>query len=298
MRAIVDLGTNSVRLLVAEQANGTIKPILRETRVTRLGYGVGKIPVLSREGMERTLQALEEYQRLVPAGTAVVALATSAVRDATNREQFQELVKRRTGWELRVLSGQEEAELSFKGALLALPILTARPLAVVDIGGGSTEIYTGDNGGKLLGGGSSQVGAVRMLEAFISQHPVLDAEWQAMEREIRRVLKPLIEQNLQFNPQSLVAVGGTASSLAALLQNLESFSYEKVSGFTIGYRELGDLTAKLTKLSLAERSLLPSLQKGREDVIICGASILLQTMDLLGFTEVIVSNGDLLYGSV
>lgn len=299
MKAVIDIGTNSVRLLVAELKNGQVDPLIRETKVTRIGRGVDSSLALPADGMERTLAALREYQGLIPANVPVQVLATSAVRDATNRDDFEKLVQAETGWQLKVLSGDKEAELSFKGALLDLPGQNLTdPLSVVDIGGGSTEIYTGDGSGNLLGGGSAQVGAVRMLERFITTHPLLLEEQVAMENEIKELLTPLVQQNLQYKPKGLVAVGGTATSLAALLQNLDQFDYEKVAGFVISHDELVDLSARLGKLSLDERSLLPSLQKGREDVIISGASILIKTMELLGFKQLIVSCGDLLYGSL
>lgn len=299
MKAVIDIGTNSVRLLVAKRQGGRVEPLLREAKVTRIGQGVDSSLRLPVDGMERTLQALQEYKTKIPSTVEVQVIATSAVRDATNREDFRRLVREKTGWELQILSGEEEAELSFQGALLDLPpSLIKEPLSVVDIGGGSTEIYTGDATGKLLGGGSAQVGAVRMLERFITAHPVLDEEQAAMEGEVRRILAPLAELNLGYQPKGLVAVGGTATSLAAILQNLDQFDHEQVTGSTISYLDLVDLAKKLGKLSLEERSLLPTLQKGREDVIVCGACILIQTMELLGFQELVVSCGDLLYSSL
>ncbi|NMA60522.1 MAG: Ppx/GppA family phosphatase [Firmicutes bacterium] len=299
MKAVIDIGTNSVRLLVAELVEGIVRPYTRLTKITRIGRGVDAAGALPQDGMERTLGVLKEFKELIPAQVAVQVLATSAVRDASNQQEFASLVREQTGWELRVLSGQEEAKLSFRGAVLALPIQDLDyPVSVVDIGGGSTEIFTGDHKGNLLGGGSVQVGAVRMLERFITNHPLLEGEWLAMEQEIGQLLAPLVEDNLQCGPKTLLAVGGTATSLAAMIQELPQFDYEKVGGFSFSYQELVDLYRKLGKLSLKERSQIPSLQLGREDVIISGTSILVKTMELLGFEELIVSIGDLLYGSL
>lgn len=297
MRAVIDIGTNSVRLLVAEIVAGQVRPVIRSTQITRIGQGVDASGRLQRAGLERTLEALGDFGRLVPPGIPLQVVATSAVRDAANREEFARLVTERTGWELRVLSGTEEAELSFQGAVLALQIWNlAYPICVVDIGGGSTEIYTGDAQGKLLGGGSAQVGAVRMLERFITNHPLREEERLAMEGEIIKLLAPLVQENLSYGPKTLVAVGGTATTLASILQELPQFDYEQVEGFCFSQEQLGDLYTTLGRLSLEERRQIPSLQVGREDVIVCGTSILVQTMELFGFSRLTVSNGDLLYG--
>jgi exopolyphosphatase/guanosine-5'-triphosphate,3'-diphosphate pyrophosphatase len=225
---------------------------------------------------------------LIPAGTPTSILATSAVRDAQNKEEFTRLIKERLGLSLEILSGLEEAELSFRGALLSLQSYElADPITVVDIGGGSTEIYTGRVGGELLGGGSLQMGAVRLLERC-------GASRLPSSGEIAEILLPLVEENLAFQPKTLVAVGGTASSLAAIIQELAIYSDAKVMGFSFSLGELEDCYAKLGRLSLEERRQIPSLQAGREDVIVYGAAILIQVARLLRFSRILVSTGDLL----
>lgn len=299
MRAVLDLGTNSVRLLLAQVSKNKVQPLMQETRVTRLGQGVDASGHLTEAGVERTLDALVELVTLIPANTTTSVLATSAVRDASNRGELARLVRERTGLDLKVLSGAQEAQLSFAGAVLSLQNLDLpEPLCVVDIGGGSTEIYTGLANGRLLGGGSAQLGAVRMLERFISTHPLIALEQFEMEQEIESLLKPLVRENLDYGPKTLVAVGGTATSLAAINLGLTKFDYEKVTGYQFSAAELEDLYANLGRLSLKERSRIPSLQAGREDVIVCGASILVRTVKLMGFSKLITSIGDLLYGSL
>ena len=299
MRAVIDIGTNSVRLLVAEIVAGQVQPLIRATQITRIGQGVDASRRLQKDAMERTLRTLENFANQTPPGVPVQVLATSAVRDAVNKDEFVHLVAERTSLELRVLTGAEEAELSFRGAVLALQTRDlSYPVTVVDIGGGSTEIYTGDAQGNLLGGGSVQVGAVRMLERFITSHPILETERQAMEQEIVELVTPLVQDNLQYGPQTLVVVGGTVTTLASILQELTCFDYDKVGGFAFSLKQLVDLYGKLGRLSLQERQQIPTLQAGREDVIISGTSILVQVTELLGFDRLIVSIGDLLYGSL
>ncbi|HPT84355.1 MAG TPA: hypothetical protein PLM25_10720 [Limnochordia bacterium] len=296
MRAALDVGTNSVRLLVAESTAQGLRPVRRAMRIVRLGEGVDAAGRLNAQAVERTLQALEELKNLIPPGVPVAAFATSAVRDAKNGQEFARLVEERLGFPLEILSGEREAELSFAGAVWSLRELKLpEPITVVDVGGGSTEIYTGLGTGELLGGGSSQVGAVRMLERFITAHPLLSSEQLAMEAEIRRLLAPLAERSRALGPRSLVAVGGTATSLAAILQKLAEYSDEKVTGYAFSLEDLGRIYGQLGRLSLEERRQIPALQAGREDVIVCGAAILVQAAELLGFRKLYTSAWDLLY---
>ena len=239
MRAAIDVGTNSVRILVAKVSPQGLEPVLKEAQVVRLGQGVDAAGRLSAAAMERTLDALEELAGKIPPGVPVVGMATSAVRDAANGQEFAQLFEERLGIPLEILSGAREAELSFAGAVLSLRALNLpEPITVVDVGGGSTEIYTGLATGELLGGGSSQVGAVRMLERLITAHPLRKEEKLAMEGEIERILTPVAEQNRAYGPKTLIAVGGTATTLAAVIQDLAEYSDEKVTGFAFSLIEL------------------------------------------------------------
>lgn len=299
LRAVLDIGTNSVRLSVVKHGTLGFVPLRREVRITRLGQGVDSLGELHSLSMQRTLEALMELYQFIPSGTPTLILATSAVRDATNKHQFARLVEEKLGLPLRILSGLQEAEFSFGGAVFSLRELhLPGPFTVIDVGGGSTEIYTGLEDGTLLGGGSVQLGAVRMLERFITQHPLLESERLAMEAEIKALLLPLVKKNLDYQPQTLVAVGGTATNLAVLAQNLSVFTEEKVQGFSLSLESLVHLYQKLGSLTLEERKQIPTLQPGREDIIVCGTNILIQAVELLGVNQVITSVGDLIYGSL
>lgn len=282
--AAIDVGTNSVRLLVAKVAQDKVGPLAREVQVTRLGQGVDEKHRLDPVAMERTLSVLTAFTALIPQGAPAFVMATSAVRDAENGKEFAQLVKDRTGLTLQVLSGLEEAELSFRGAVFSLhDAHLPDPITVVDIGGGSTEIYTGTSTGELLGGGSAQIGAVRLLERGRS--------------DVVPILRPVVQKNLELCPQTLVAVGGTATSLAAIIQGLQTYNDEKVTGFSCSLDKLRKCSEKLGRLSLEERRQIPSLQAGREDVIVYGAAILVQVVELMGFSKFYTTSGDLLYGS-
>lgn len=299
MRAVLDVGTNSVRLLLAKVSPGMLKPLRRETKVTRLGQGVDAAGRLNEAGIARTLDALADLAALIPRGVPTSILATSAVRDAQNGQDFARLVQERIGFPLEVLSGAQEAQLSFAGAVFSLQeVALGDPVSVVDIGGGSTEIYTGSPSGGLLGGGSAQVGAVRMLERFITTHPLIASEQLVMEQEIEELIKPLVQENLRFEPRDLIAVGGTATSLAAMMQNLAEYDDDKVSGTAFSLAQLKDIYGQLGRLSLKERSQIPSLQAGREDVIVCGAAVLVKVTELMGVARFYTSVGDLLYGKL
>lgn len=299
MKAAIDVGTNSVRLLVAERSAQGLKPVLKQVRIVRLGQGVDAAGRLSPGAIERTLAALAELKTLIPPGIPVSAFATSAVRDAQNGQEFARLVEERLGFPLEILSGSREAELSFAGAVLSVGHLgLPEPIAVVDVGGGSTEILTGTAQGELLGGGSSQVGAVRMLERFITSHPLLQDEQRALEEEVRRILAPLVEQVRAYGPRTLIAVGGTATCLAAIMQNLAEYSDAKVTGVRFSLAELKEAYGRLSRLSLEERRGIQGMQAGREDVIISGAAILVQAAQLLGFSALYVSAWDLLHATL
>lgn len=297
MRAVIDIGSNSVRLLVVEVAEYQFRDRIRDLRITRLGEGVDSLGKLSPEGIKRTMSALRELIDLIPDGIPIDVLATSAVRDASNREAFIDLVREEFCLNVHLLLGVSEAELSFRGAIRSVKNLSLPgPYTVVDIGGGSTEIYTGLTDGSLLGGGSLQLGAVRMFERHITSHPVLVSEKNSLECEIENILRPLVQESLSFCPRTIIAVGGTATSLAAIAQELPSFEVKKLMSFSLSSMKLREIYDCLGKLNLEERSRVLGLQKGREDIIVAGAAILVKVVEMMKFPRIITSVGDLLYG--
>lgn len=307
MIATIDIGTNSTRLLIAETktvAGGTaIEPVRTELRITRLGQGVNASGNLNLEALARTYQVLAEYHEIITNYPVekVIATATSAVRDAANQREFLEQVKKRTGWDVRVLTGQEEAQASFLGACRAVQsgdVLLADELLVIDIGGGSTELILGRVDGELMFSGSSQVGAVRMTELCISQNPIPDHELECLRNTVADRLSPLVQRccsKTQKTPP-LVGVGGTITTLAALELELTQYDPARITGYRLTKSCIAEWFHRLSRMTVAERSALPGIAPGRSDIIPAGAGICCVLMDLLQADQLIVSDGDLMQG--
>ncbi|WP_018085216.1 Ppx/GppA phosphatase family protein [Desulfurispora thermophila] len=280
--AVIDVGSNSLRLLIADIFGPrSLKRVHFALQTTRLGQGIGGGYLLP-EAVQRTLAALQEFQVQVDARGCrkVVVVATSAVRDAANREEFCALVHRTTGWPVRVLRGEEEAFYSYSGVLLAGGF--APGIVVADVGGGSSELTT-FRAGQLITR-SVPVGAVRMTEGGHSA------------AEIRRLLSPLV-QSLSGEPiDFLVGVGGTATTLAALDQEMVVYQPEKVQGYSLSRARVEEIHRRLAGLTLEERCRLPGLQPARADIIVAGVQIVLLLMELLGARRLVVSEADLLDG--
>jgi exopolyphosphatase / guanosine-5'-triphosphate,3'-diphosphate pyrophosphatase len=314
-RAAVDVGTNSVRLLLVD---GDGQRITREMTVTRLGAGVDERGHLDDRALERTLETIGSYRQLWDEHGAegrVRIAATSAVRDASDRERFFDGVRRLTGIDAEVLSGEEEAALSFRGAVAAVDAEV--PPAVIDVGGGSTELIVGAGGGgrafvghapvedapALAGSVSLQLGCVRLTERHLAGDPPTDDEVTAARALVRARLdeadEVLREQGVDLRAVgSLIGVAGTATTLAALALELDGYDEDRIHGTRIPARELHRLTDELTTMSTAERAALGPVQTGREDVLHGGALVLDEVLRRYGFAELIVSEADILDGLV
>ena len=295
--ASIDIGTNSVRLFVAEQEGTILHRVSQELRVTRLGKGVDAEGTLTEEGMERTTAVLADYVDRIDQYSVqqVKLMATSAVRDASNKDQFLQLVRERTQLDVRVLSGTEEARLSFLGALASLPAsIRPRDALVLDIGGGSTELFRG-SGTDLLGGTSLQMGGVRMTERCVTGHPLSEADWNTLGAAVTTGLQPLLLMELPTD-LPLIGVGGTATTAAALVLGMSEYDPEAITGEVLSLQSVIELGRHLAELSLAERLALPGMTPGREDVVVAGMVILRGVMELLQREEITISDGDLLQG--
>jgi exopolyphosphatase/guanosine-5'-triphosphate,3'-diphosphate pyrophosphatase len=280
-RAAVDIGTNSVRLLVARVEEGKVIPLCRRLVTTRLGEGLEPGAPLRGAARQRTLQALGGFARLM-AGfrpEVVQAVATSAVREAGNGAEFAAAAARVLGAPVRVISGEEEARLSYLGAVWGLGLDRA---VVVDIGGGSTEL-TYPRGDALVSR-SCPVGAVRCTAA------------RASRPDVERALAPITAGVPQDLP--LVGVGGTVTTLAAVEMGLVPYDPDRVHGSRLSAPEVDRLYARLAGLDLAERRRVPGLQPERADIILAGTMILQVLLAYLGRPEIVVSEADLLYALV
>ncbi len=297
--AVVDIGTNSTRLLIAEVADGRVAAeLVRRTAVTRLGAGVDADGRLNAEAMRRVYETLEEYRALIERHHADTALAvlTSAVRDAANGAQFADQVRRRYGLAPHILTGDEEARLTFLGATSERDPDDPAPTLVVDIGGGSTEVVIGA-GAKPTFHVSNQVGVVRQTERHLHHDPPVQAELDALAQDVRVVLARGVPPEHRRAVQTAIAVAGTATSLAAIAQRLEPYDPGKVHGYVLCEPECERLLAELASLPLRQRREVPGLHPDRAPTIVAGAIILLETMRLFDLEQVEVSEHDILRGA-
>ena len=298
--AAVDCGTNSIRLLVADlDADGGESELDRRMRIVRLGQGVDATGRLAADALERTFAACDEYAELIEdlGATEVRFVATSATRDASNREEFAAGVHARLGVLPEVISGDVEAALSFRGATRAVAADGAghaTPYLVVDIGGGSTEFVLGS--GSVSAARSVDVGCVRMTERHFHEDPPTPAEIHAAQRDIDAAID-LAARNVDLGQaKTLVGVAGSVTTIAALALGLDAYDRERVHMSRIPAEAVRATAADLLGMTHEERAAHAVIHPGRVDVIGAGALILLRIMDRLGLPELIVSEHDILDG--
>lgn len=295
--AAVDVGTNSVRLLIMND-EGT--RVLRRIVTTRLGYGVDRTGKLDDAALARTLTVLEQFRTdWLNAGVTdtVRIIATSAVRDATDRDRFFAGVEQVTGHVAEVISGSEEAALAFYGAVNGVGFTDA--CVVVDIGGGSTELVLGDANQQVIASTSLQLGCVRITERNFTSDPVTADQIAAAKADIARALgggEAVFHAAKQRGVSALIGVAGTVTTMGALHLQLPDYDEDAIHGAHIPSAALGRLAGKLVAMSSAERRALGPVQSGREDVLHAGALILAAVVDALGSDGVIVSERDSLDG--
>jgi exopolyphosphatase/guanosine-5'-triphosphate,3'-diphosphate pyrophosphatase len=298
--AVIDIGTNSTRLLVAEvdPDTGALRELVRHSRVTRLGDGVDASGSLSHEAVERVLKVLGEYREEMEAHDceANLAVLTSAVRDAKNGPEFATRVREDFGLDARVLSGEEEAQLTFQGAMSGrLDEEEDGPTVVTDIGGGSTEFIVGR--GRTAGFHVSlHVGVVRMSERHIESDPPAPAELQALADDVRQTFADGLPQNERESVTRGIAVAGTATSAAAIDQELDPYDPERVNGYTLTLGTVEMLLARLADMDEAKRRRVVGLHPDRAPTIVAGMVVLGEAMRAFGLEQVEVSEHDILYG--
>jgi exopolyphosphatase/guanosine-5'-triphosphate,3'-diphosphate pyrophosphatase len=294
--AAIDVGTNSTRLLVAEEREDGFRPIERRMIITRLGQGVDQLRRLQPEALERTLATIADYaaacgeygvERLRVTGT-------SAVRDARNRDQFFSGVERLTGAAPEMLSGEQEARLTFLGA--ASDLDDDEPKIMVDIGGGSTELIVGTREPERLV--SLDIGCVRMLEKHLQSDPPTEDELASMRAEINTELqgaRPVLEVPAGAR---LVGLAGTVTQLATLKAGVPVYDPDVTHHAVMSHGDVRMLARRLEALPYEKRRRIKGLEPGRVDVIVAGAEILLATMEVFDAAEVLVSEKDILDGLV
>ena len=289
--AVVDIGTNSTRLLLAEVDGSTIDELRRESIVTRLGEGVDATGRLGEAPQARVFAALDEYAPALEQADVRTAVMTSAVRDAANGAAFAGAVRDRYGLDGRTLSGDEEARLTFLGATAARDPEDETPLLVIDIGGGSTELVVGARRAVAFHV-STQVGVVRHTERHIHSDPPEQPELEALAADARATFAELAREPAG----AAVAVAGTATSCAAIDLELQPYDPAKVEGHPLDTDRLNEMLARLAAMPLAERRRVTGLHPDRAPTIVAGVLILLEALRAFGLDRVQVSEHDILWG--
>jgi exopolyphosphatase/guanosine-5'-triphosphate,3'-diphosphate pyrophosphatase len=293
---VVDMGTNSTRLLVGDVEDGEVKELERRSTVTRLGRGVDTSRQLATEAIEDVVSAVGEYIKLYEPlePDVVLALATSAVRDAENSGAFIAELRERFALNARILTGEEEARLTYVGAVAGRA--PSDGTLVIDIGGGSTEIVVG-SGREMAFHTSLQLGTVRHTERHIRNDPPTAPELEALAEDIRKQLFAELAAADVFEIHAGIAVAGTPTSLAAIDQELDPYDPERVHGYVLSLDAIQHMYSMLSGKSLEERLKVPGLHPGRAPTIVAGVVILIQAMRAFGLQEIEVSEHDILYGA-
>ncbi|MFL5821860.1 MAG: Ppx/GppA family phosphatase [Solirubrobacteraceae bacterium] len=296
--AVVDIGTNSTRLYIAEVQDGRVTDeLIRRTTVTRLGAGVDKDGRLAEDAMERVFTTLGDYRKAIDDHKAdrAVAVLTSAVRDAKNGQEFAQQVADRFDLEPHILSGDDEARLTYLGATSERdPDDT--PTLVVDIGGGSTELVIG-TGADITFHRSTQAGVVRQTERHLHHDPPTQDEEQALAEDVRAILADGVPEEQRNAVKHVIAVAGTATSLAAIAQDLDPYDPQKVHGYVIDRAECERILRRLAGVALEERRQVKGLDPARAPTIVAGIIILLEVLSVFGLSDVEVSENDILRGA-
>jgi exopolyphosphatase/guanosine-5'-triphosphate,3'-diphosphate pyrophosphatase len=294
--AVIDVGTNSTRLLVADVEGRQVAEVERHSRVTRLGRGVDLSGQLSDEAIEAACEAIADYVSICQerGATAVDMIATSAVRDASNGSAFVAELRERFALAARVLDGEEEAQLTYLGATSER--LPTEPTLVLDIGGGSTELVIG-TGIEISFHTSLQAGVVRHTERHLSTDPPTTVELEALAADVRALVEAAIVDKVDESPKAAIAVAGTPTSLAAMEMELDPYDPKRVHGHVLSLQSIQRLLSQLASAPLSERIQIVGLHPDRAPTIIAGVVILIEAMRIIGLDSVKVSEHDILYGS-
>ena len=296
--AAIDIGTNSMRLLLCSCENKKIIKKSKELAVTRIGQHVSRDGVISEEAMLRNIESLKHFSDKARSFGAeeVVAIATSAVRDAANGDAFKTLVKHKTGVDIRIISGDEEAELGILG-VMSEEEDENKGILVVDIGGGSTELVFWTKG-SIEYATSIRAGAVRMTEGFITNNPIAKGEIADLKKHLHEIFELPIEHIKSKKIDKIIGIGGTATTAAAIFHKLSIYNPETVHNTAITVKHLEEMFEDLSNMSVEKRKQVPGLQPERADVIPSGLCILIHILKNIGDSQIHVSENDNLEGAI
>jgi exopolyphosphatase / guanosine-5'-triphosphate,3'-diphosphate pyrophosphatase len=301
--AVVDIGSNSTRLLIADldPASGAVEEVLRRSEVTRLGEGLDASGSLAEHAIERVMSTLADYRGAIQShGVGVnIALLTAAVREAANGEAFAARVRDEFQLDAHVLTGEEEARLTFLGATADQPGEergnAREPTVVIDIGGGSTEFVIGR--GRVAGFHTSlPVGVVRMSERRIRSDPPVPEELDSLAQDVRATFQRNLPAEERASVTRAIAVAGTATSAAAIDQRLEPYDPARVHGYMLSLAAVDEMIARVAAMNEAERRSLAGLHPDRAPTIVAGLIILGEALRAFELDAVTVSEHDILYG--
>jgi exopolyphosphatase / guanosine-5'-triphosphate,3'-diphosphate pyrophosphatase len=292
--AVIDVGTNSTRLLVADVDGGRVVPLERRSTVTRLGRGVDLSGHLSSEAIEDVCTAIGDYVGILQelGAETVDAIATSAVRDADNGGAFIAELRERFALSARILDGEEEAHLTYLGATSEAP--PSEPTLVIDIGGGSTELIV-SSGDDISFHDSLQIGVVRHSERHIASDPPTAGELEALAADVRCQIEGSIGAGVEARHG--IAVAGTPTSLAAVELELQPYDPSRVHGHVLALPSIQRMLSRLASAPLAERVEIAGLHPDRAPTIVAGVVVLIEAMRAFDLTEITVSEHDILYGT-
>jgi exopolyphosphatase/guanosine-5'-triphosphate,3'-diphosphate pyrophosphatase len=296
--ASIDIGTNTFRILVCELKDKEIKKLYIERVITRLGGGFAKEGKITEGAARRSLRALKKFAKIIERYKVkrVRAVATSVVRESQNGSKFLEQVKKETGIKTEIISGEEEAQLTVNGVLRSVSVDTKYSV-IFDVGGGSTE-YVFVKKGQVLGLTSTNLGVVHLSERYLKTGVPSSSDIKNLSKEIETVLSFELSWIPSVSPSNLTLIGtaGTPTTLAAIQLGLKKYDPGLVNGFILKQDMLTNIFKSLIRIPPRDRLKIPGLEKGREDVIIPGVLIVLQTMDRFSKDTVLVSDGGLLEG--
>jgi exopolyphosphatase / guanosine-5'-triphosphate,3'-diphosphate pyrophosphatase len=298
--AVVDIGSNSTRLLIATLTDGRVTDeLVRHSNVTRLGAGVDRDGRLQDEAMERVFSVLEGYAAEIREHgcEAAVAVLTSAVRDSANGEAFASTVGERYGLEPHVLAGEEEARLTYLGATSERDPEDRTPTLVLDIGGGSTELVIGE-GPDVRFRVSTQAGVVRQTERHLADDPPSAVQMDALIADVDAILADAVPERWRSRVEHGIAVAGTATSLGAIAQSLEPYDPARVHGYRVSATECDRILDELAAMDLPHRREVAGLHPDRAPTIVAGVLIFREVVRRFGLDEIEVSEHDILRGAL
>lgn len=291
-KAAIDIGTNTTRLLIADLSqNKKFKIIFSRRIITRIGEGLSKHKDLNKKAIQRTIDALKIYSEDIKKYKClkIRAAATSAVRDADNREEFIQMAKDSTGVQIEVISQKEEARLAAKGILNGLKVKPEKAVCF-DVGGGSTEYILVDRNAALLKVVGLPMGIVHLTEKYIQSDPISQKDFQFITSEVKEKLAEVKKQIGHIQGFTLIGTAGTPTQFAALDLNLFPYDHVAVNGHKMSFYSIERIFNELKSKTIDERKAMRAMEQGREDLIIAGGIILIESMRLFNKDEIVISD--------